>query len=153
MKQVFTFVLISSFYLGYSQKIDLKADHENIVRCWKHWDIKTKAGDPGFYWANEVIIMGPGVPTIKGKEAFLKMFSDMQKIPGFNMTWDNEPSVIEISKDGQMAYLLAKNKVTMTDSTEAVKGMTNQAVQIWRKDKEGNWKAAVSVMYPEGFSN
>ncbi len=74
----------------------------------------------------------------------------MQKIPGFNMTWDKQPSVIEISKDGQMAYLFAKNKVLMTDSTGTVRSGFNQALQVWKKDKEGNWKAAVSVMYPDG---
>jgi hypothetical protein len=31
----------------------------------------------------------------------------------------------------------------------AVKRGTNQALQVWKKDKEGNWKSAVSVMYPE----
>ncbi len=93
--------------------------------------------------------MGPGGPTIKGKEEFVKMFAGMQNNPGFNLIWDKEPSVIEISKDGQMAYLLAKNKVTMTDSTGAVQSGFNQALQVWKKDNEGKWKAAIGVMYPE----
>jgi len=40
----------------------------------------------GYYWADDVVIMGPGAPTIKGKKEFLKMFSNMQNIPCFNMT-------------------------------------------------------------------
>ena len=51
--------------------------------------------------------------------------------------------------DGQMAYLFAKNKVTMTDSAGTVRSGFNQALQVWKKDKEGNWKAAVSVIYPD----
>lgn len=72
--------------------------------------------------------MGQGTPTIKGKEAFLKMFLPLTKNPGFKMTWDKEPSEIDVSADGQMAYLFAKNQVTITDSTGAVKNGTNQVL-------------------------
>jgi len=61
--------------------------------------------------------MGPDGPTIKGKDEFLKMYTGMSNIPGFSIIWDKEPSIIEVSKDGQMAYLFAKNKTSMSDST------------------------------------
>ncbi|MCC7400554.1 MAG: hypothetical protein IT214_03625 [Chitinophagaceae bacterium] len=90
--------------------------------------MKTKAGDPAYYWTDDVVIMGQGTPTIKGKEAFLKMFLPLTKNPGFKMTWDKEPSEIDGSADGQMAYHFAKNQVTITDSTGAVKNGTNQVL-------------------------
>jgi len=77
------------------------------------------------------------------------MFSGMQKMKGFKMTWDKKPSILEVSKDGQMAYLIARNELTITDSTGKVNSGFNQALQIWKKDKEGKWKASVSIMYPE----
>lgn len=131
------------------QKLNLENEKQAIIKIWSDWELKAKAGDPGYYWADDVVIMGAGAPTIKGKKEFLKMFSNMQNIPGFNMTWDKQPSIIEISKNGQMAYLFAKNKVSMTDLAGTVRSGFNQALQVWKKDKEGNWKAAVSVMYPE----
>jgi ketosteroid isomerase-like protein len=73
------------------------------------------------------------------------MFSNMQKMPGFKMVWDREPSVLEISKDGQMAYLLARNELTITYLTGSVHSGFSQAMQVWKKDKDGNWKAAVSL--------
>jgi len=73
----------------------------------------------------------------------------MQKMKGFKMTWDKKPSILEVSKDGQMAYLIARNELTITDSTGKVNSGFNQALQIWKKDKEGKWKASVSIMYPE----
>jgi len=66
-----------------------------------------------------------------------------------NRCRNKEPSQIEVSKDGQMAYLFAKNKMTMSDSTGTVRSGFNQALQVGRKDKDGNWKAAVVVTYPE----
>jgi ketosteroid isomerase-like protein len=75
-------------------KPNLENEKQTIIKNWSDWEVKAKAGDPAYYWADDVVIMGPGAPTIKGKEEFLKMFSNMQKIPGFNMTWDKQPSVI-----------------------------------------------------------
>jgi ketosteroid isomerase-like protein len=131
------------------QKPNLENEKQAIIKNWIDWGKKADAGDPGYYWTDDLIIMGPGAPILKGKEEFLKMFSAMTKNPGFKLVWDKEPSEIEVSKDGQMAYLFAKNKVIITDSAGAVTSGANQALQVWKKDKEGNWKAAVSVMYPE----
>ena len=149
MKKLLSLLLLALFAACGQQRVNLNDEKESILKNWNDWEAKGKAGDPGYYWTDDVVIMGPGGPTIKGKEEFLKMFSGMQKIPGFNMTWDKEPSVIEVSQDGQMAYLLAKNKMTMPDSTGTIHSGFNQALQIWKKDKDGNWKAAVSVMYPD----
>ena len=149
MKSLLILFIIGLFVSCAQQKPNLENEKQTIIKNWSDWEAKAEAGDPAYYWTDDAVIMGPGTPTIKGKEAFLKMFSAMTKNPGFKMTWDKEPSEIEVSADGQMAYLFAKNKVTITDSTGAVKSGTNQALQVWKKDKEGNWKAAVSVMYPE----
>jgi ketosteroid isomerase-like protein len=149
MKPLLILFVIGLLVSCAQQKSNLENEKQAIIKDWSDWGKKAEAGDPGYYWTNDVVLMGPGGPTIKGKEEFLKMFTAMTKNPGFKMSWDKEPSEIEVSEDGQMAYLFAKNQVTITDSTGAVKSGTNQALQIWKKDKEGNWKAAVSVMYPD----
>jgi ketosteroid isomerase-like protein len=149
MRQSLTAIIIALLVGCGQPQVDIENEKQNIISNWMDWEQKAKAGEPAYYWTDDVVIMGPGAPTIEGKEEFLKMFSRMEKIPGFNMTWDKQPSLIEISQDGQMAYLFAKNKVTMTDSTGTVQSGFNQALQVWKKNKDGKWKAAVSVMYPD----
>lgn len=128
---------------------NIAIERESIMNCWRDWDLKSKAGDPAFYWSDDVVLMSPGSPTIKGKQAFLEMYQQMQKMPGFKIVWDSLPTNLDFSPDGNMAYLMAKNKFFMQDSTGLTKSINHQVVQIWKKDPEGNWKAAVSVMYPE----
>lgn len=148
MKTLVTIAILGLLAGCGQQQTNLESEKQSIINCWTDWGAKAESGDPGYYWSEDVVIMGPGATTIKGKEEFLKMFSAMNSNPGFKLVWE-EPSTIEISQDGQMAYLFAKNTVTMTDSTGNVMKGTNQAVQIWKKDHDGNWKAAVSIMYPE----
>ncbi|RFS26913.1 hypothetical protein DVR12_03765 [Chitinophaga silvatica] len=128
---------------------NLNIEKENIIKCWNNWEKKSAAGDPNFYWTDDVVIMGSEIPTVKGKEAFSKMLMDLQKIPGFSITWDPAPTAIEISKEGQMAYLFSKNTVSMADSTGKIQSHKNQIIQIWKKNENGDWKAAVSIMYPD----
>jgi ketosteroid isomerase-like protein len=149
MKQLLTLLLLTMLISCGQRSVNLEDAKKNILFCWNDWEAKAKAGDPSYYWSDDVIIMGQGLPAMHGKQEFKSMFTNMQKMPGFKMVWDKEPSVLEISKDGQMAYLLARNEITITDSTGMAHSGFNQAMQVWKKDKDGNWKATVSVMYPE----
>lgn len=119
------------------------------MESWMDWPKKVEAGDPGFYWAEDAVILGQGQLTVKGKENAEFVVASLQKIPGFSMRWDERPTSIEISKDGEMAYLLAKNEINMPDSSGAIVKQINQALQVWKKDGAGNWKAAVVIMYPQ----
>lgn len=149
MKKLLSLLLLALFASCEQKSLNLEDEKESIIKCWNDWEEKGKAGDPAYYWADDAIIMGQGHPTMKGKAEFNKMFSGMQKMKGFKMTWDKEPSILEVSKDGHMAYLMARNELTITDSTGKVNSGFNQVLQIWKKDKEGKWKASVAIMYPE----
>ncbi len=132
--------------------IDLEAEEELILKTWADWPEKVKTGNvdsASFYWADDAMIMAQGQPTMKGKDQIKQLMSFMQKMPGFKMTWDEKPTDIQISADGQMAYLFAKNELTRSDSAGKEIKVVNQALQIWKKDKEGKWKVAVVVMYPK----
>jgi ketosteroid isomerase-like protein len=77
------------------------------------------------------------------------MIKEFFKMPGFKMTWDPVPAIIFISSTGDMAYLIANNEMSMTDSTGKIKTIRNKTFQVWKKDTGNHWKAAASVMYPE----
>ena len=63
------------------------------------------------------------------------------KNPAFKITW--EPQSAEVSQSGDLAYLLEKTSITMTDSTG--KSMTQHfnGTTIWKKQADGKWKCAV----------
>jgi ketosteroid isomerase-like protein len=132
--------------------VDLEAEEELILKSWRDWPSKVRSGNldsASFYWADDATLMAQGQPTMKGKDQIKQLMKFMQKMPGFKMTWDERPTDIQISPDGQMAYLFAKNELVRSDSGGKEIKVVNQAVQIWKKDEEGEWKVAVVVMYPK----
>jgi ketosteroid isomerase-like protein len=157
MRPFFTFLLLSLFYscgspsIKSKAHIDLEAEEQAILRSWEDWPEKVNTGNvdsASFYWAEDATLMAQGQPTMKGKDQIKQLMKFLQKVPGFRMTWDKQPTDIQISPDGQMAYLFAKNELVRADSTGKEIKVVNQALQIWKKDEEGNWKVAVVVMYP-----
>ncbi len=63
MKQLLTPILIfSGFFISCNQpKTNLENEKQIIIKNWSDWEVKAKAGDPGYYWSDDVVIMGPGV--------------------------------------------------------------------------------------------
>ena len=158
MKLLLTILLLSSLYSCGSKStrsrahVDLEAEEAAILRTWEDWPEKVKSQNidsASFYWADDAMLMAQGQPTMKGKDQIKQLMKFMQKVPGFKMTWDKQPTDIQISPDGQMAYLFAKNELIRADSTGKEIKVVNQALQIWKKDEDGNWKVAVVVMYPK----
>jgi ketosteroid isomerase-like protein len=48
-----------------------------------------------------------------------------------------------------MAYLLARNTVTMQGEGGKIVTMTGRAVTIWRRDADGAWRCAVDIWNDE----
>ena len=128
------------------QKIDQKTEGEKLMQLSREW---SKAASTDSlektlsYWADDAVVMSPGQPVIKGKDAIREMLIATSKIPGFSISW--EPISVEISKSGDMAYMVEQNQVTMHDSLGNVKTEHNKAVTVWKKSADGSWKNVVDI--------
>ncbi len=101
------------------------------------------------YWSDDAIVMIPGQPTIKGKEAIKKMLEAGKKNPGPKMTWD-PPLSINLSQSGDLAYIIAENHITMNDSSGNSMTQDNKALLVSKKEPDGSWKEVVVIFneYP-----
>src|SRR5438105_10805868 len=125
--------------------VDTKAEGEKLMQISRDWS-KSAATDSIertlSYWADEAVVMPPGQPPIKGKKAIREMIESTSKIPGFKISW--EPLSVAVSKNGDMAYMLEQNQITIHDSSGTPKTEFNKGVTIWRKDADG-WKNIVDI--------
>ena len=126
--------------------IDTKAEGEKLMQISREWS-KTAATDSIektlSYWADDAVVMSPGQPPLKGKDAIREMVMSSSKIPGFKISW--EPLSVSLSKSGDMAYLIEQNQITMNDSTGHAVTEFNKGVTIWRKEADGSWKNIVDM--------
>jgi ketosteroid isomerase-like protein len=95
------------------------------------------------YWADDAVVLPPGMPAIVGKDALRTYVEESLRIPGFHITWSSDDVVF--SPDGNLAYMLSRNSVTVPGPDGAAVATKGRAVTIWRKDARGEWRCAVDI--------
>jgi ketosteroid isomerase-like protein len=128
-------------------KVDMKAEEAAILKAdstWSALSLESKDVDKIVsYWTDDAVVIPPGQPIVKGKEALRKFVEESFKIPGFSISWKS--SAIKFSPDGKLAYLYAENMTTINDSTGNKILMPGRGYSIWRKEPDGSWKCVVDI--------
>jgi ketosteroid isomerase-like protein len=95
------------------------------------------------YWTDDAAVFPPGWPPLIGKAAIREYVESSLRIPGFKISWKSTDTTF--SPDLKLAYIFGENTVT----TNAPDGRTittkGQAVTIWRRESDGEWRCAVDI--------
>ncbi len=131
------------------QNVDVKSEGEKLMQTSREWSkvAATKDVDKILsYWSDDAVVMSAGEPTLKGKDGIRQMVAGSFKDPAFQISW--EPQSAEIAKSGDLGYLLETTKMTLPDSLGNTTIQNFNAVTIWKKQADGNWKCVVDVLSP-----
>jgi ketosteroid isomerase-like protein len=127
--------------------VDLKAEEAAIMKTDSTWAAQAKemkdVDKSVSYWADDAVVLPPGQPAVRGKEALHKMVADSKNIPGFSISWRS--SDVHFSPDGKMAYMYGENLVTMNDSTGKTMNIPGRSYTVWSKQANGEWKCVVDT--------
>lgn len=149
MKKIIA-ILFSITILSCNQPAtDTRAEGEKVMQLSKDWAQAADAGNVEkivSYWADDAVLIAPGEPMLDGKKAIKEMVEASYKIPGFKIGW--QPKKVEVSKSGDMAYIIEDSQVSFADSTGKTITYNNKAVSIWRKQEDGSWKNVVDITTP-----
>jgi uncharacterized protein (TIGR02246 family) len=99
------------------------------------------------FWAEDAVIMVPGEPSLRGKQAIRAYLERSARIPGFRISW--EPLEAKVAASGDMGYLIERTQVTMNDPEGRPVTQRMKALTIWRKQPDGSWKNVVDITNPE----
>jgi ketosteroid isomerase-like protein len=95
------------------------------------------------YWAEDAIVLAPDQPAAIGKAAIREFVRATMALPGFSITWAPETAAIAASCD--LAYMVERNRVTVTGPDGQPHIAFGKAVTIWRKDAAGSWKCVIDT--------
>lgn len=123
--------------------VDQKTEGEHLMNISREWAKSKTPEETLSYWADDAIVMAPGQPSLKGKDAIKKMIEGSAGIPGFEVNW--EPKEVYVSKSGDLAYLIEQNYFAMNDSLGNQQKTFNKVVTIWKKQEDGTWKNVVDM--------
>jgi uncharacterized protein (TIGR02246 family) len=94
-------------------------------------------------WADDAVMMPPGLPPVRGKAAIRQYVEAAAQIPGFQIRW--EPESVVVSQSGDLAYMLERNVVTVSDPQGQPVTTHGKVVTVWRKGADGAWRNVVDM--------
>ena len=143
-------IMVITFLSCNQQTVDTKTEGEKLMNLSREWSKVAATRDVEktlSYWADDATVISAGQPTLKGKQAIRQMVEGSFKNPSFKISW--APESVEISKSGDVGYMIEHDNLTVNDSTGNPKTQHYKSVTVWKKQADGSWKNVVDVMSPE----
>lgn len=137
--------LLASSACGPSQ-VDVEAEGADLMQRSRDWSrlVSTAPVDQWIdFWAEDAVMMPPGLPPLRGKAAIREYVEAAAKLPGFQISW--EPETAHVSRSGDMAYMIERNVTSFNDSLGNRITTHGKVVTVWRKDAGGSWRNVVDM--------
>ncbi len=126
---------------------DVKALKDNEVQ----WVQDYASKDPEkivAHYADDAIVMNPGMPSSSGKEAIRTTMKQMVSDPALSLKF--QTSKVEMAKSGDVGYTQGSYTMTMTDPrTKQVINDHGSYVTTYRKQPDGTWRAVADIATSE----
>jgi uncharacterized protein (TIGR02246 family) len=89
------------------------------------------------YYTDDASLLPPNGPIATGKQAIRANWASLLT-PGNTLSW--EAKKVEVSRSGDMAYLIGAYQLAM-------KGMQDRGkfVEVWKKQPDGQWKVVADI--------
>jgi len=122
---------------------DTKAISDNESQWNSDWAAKD-ADKLAAHYADDAVLMAPGMEPLKGRDAIRSGLSGMTSDKALSLKF--KASKVEVSKSGDVAYTQGDYQMTMTDpATHKVMNDHGTYVTTYRKQGDGSWKAVADI--------
>lgn len=124
-----------------------EADVKAISILEAQWSKATAANNVDqalTYYADDAVLIAPGMEAAQGKDAITAAMKGMAKDPAFSLQFQTKD--VDVAKSGDMGYSWGTYQLTV--SNPAGKGtLTDHGsyVTVYRKRADGSWKAVEDI--------
>lgn len=129
------------------READAQALKENEAR-WNQDFVAKDADKLADHYAENAILMSPGMPSSSGKPAIRKLFAEMVADPALSLQF--QAARVEVANAGDMAFTQGTYQMTMTDPvSKRVIHDHGSYVTTYAKQPDGSWKAVADIATSE----
>lgn len=123
------------------------ADVQAIKDLETQWnqDYASKNADKiASYYADNAVLMTPGMEAAVGKDAIQKAMKEFVSDPALSLKF--QASTVDAAKSGDLAYSQGSYTITMTDpNTKQPMNDHGSYVTVYHKQADGSWKVVSDI--------
>ena len=126
--------------------MDSKSEADSLMKLSREWSAKVASAplDEWIdFWAEDAVMMPPGLSAVRGKAAIRQYVEAAGKLPGFQIRW--EPESAYVSQSGDLAYMIERNVTIINDAQGNPVTTHGKVVTVWRKGADGSWRNVVDM--------
>lgn len=126
--------------------MDPKLEGDALMKLSRDWSARVATAPVDDWidvWADDAVVMPPGLPAVRGKAAIRRYVEEAAQVPGFQIRW--EPETVHVSQSGDLAYMIERNVVTFTGPDGNPVTAHGKVVTVWRKSADGSWRNVVDM--------
>lgn len=126
---------------------EVKAISDTETQWVKEWAAKDVDKIAATY-ADDAVVMTPGMDAVHGKDAIHAMLKQMTADPALSLTF--QATKVEVAKSGDIGYTQGSYKMAMTNpTTKKVMEDHGSYVTTYHKQADGSWKAVADIATSE----
>ena len=126
---------------------DVKAIQSDDLQ-WNQDFVSKDADKLASHYADDAVLMVPGMPATSGKDAIHTALKQMASDPALSLKF--QASKVDVAKSGDLAYTQGSYTMTVTDpQTNQVINDHGSYVTTYRKQPDGTWKAVADIVTSE----
>ena len=123
------------------------ADVQAIKTLETNWNQDYASKNPdkiGAYYADDAVLMAPGMEAVTGKDAIHTMLTHFVSDSALSLKFQS--SRVDAAKSGEVAYSQGAYTMTMTDpNTKQVVTDRGSYVTVYHKQADGSWKVVSDI--------
>ena len=126
--------------------MDLQAEGDALMQLSRDWSAQVATAPIEAWidvWADDAVMMPPGLPILRGKAAIRQYVETAARLPGFQIRW--EPESVHVSQSGDLAYMIERNVTRFNDPNGDPVTAHGKVVTVWRKGADGSWRNIVDM--------
>ncbi len=126
--------------------VDTRAADESAIRSLDaQWSKAAGANDlegTVSYYTDDASLLPPNAPIATGKQAIRAVWASLLG-PDVSVSW--QVSKIEVSRSGDLAYVMGVYVLTMKDPQGKPVTDHGKLVEVWKKQTDGQWKTVTDI--------
>lgn len=126
--------------------MDSQSEADLLMKLSREWSAKVASAPLDEWidvWAEDAVMMPPGLPAVRGKAAIRQYVEAAGILPGFQIRW--EPESAFVSQSGDLAYMIERNVTVVNDAQGKPVTTHGKVVTVWRKGADGSWRNVVDM--------
>jgi ketosteroid isomerase-like protein len=131
--------------------MDIKAERKRLLARDAEWASLASQGRDieriVSFWTDDARVYPPGQPVLAGQAAIRSYVKAALDVPEFHITWSSSEATL--SPDGNLAFMLSTNTVTVPGPDGKAVTIPGRAVTVWRREADGEWRCAVDIWNDE----